>query len=261
MRQQSTTSSSRRASSTRCRHSSSVARGSTTGSSGGRGSAGVVDRRERRRRSRCTSATTTRMSQGGLARGALRRRGGAQPGARGRQAATLHDLRRVTPADSRGSASAATWAQRPAARERTQDRLEAPDAALACAGEPSGHPRPEPVLPARRRGDRQPARRPLRGARRGATMSPSSPGGCRAAMTFPQTCSQRRARVARRGRRPSIGRSSAIARVNYVTYLGRQLRSRAHARAPGPRALHDRSADRRRLARRSSRGAFGRRCS
>ena len=87
----------------------------------------------------------------------------------------------------------------------------------------SAPPRAQPVLLARRRGDRQPAHRPLRGPRGRPTTSRSSPASCTSTSTS-RARSTRNGVAIRRVRSTAFDRTGLAARAsNYFTYLGSAL--------------------------------------
>ena len=113
--------------------------------------------------------------------------------------------------------------------------------------------RSEPVLLAGRRGDGAAADRAVRGAGRGHRREGRHRRSCTATRTSRGGWSTTASRSCACPRRRSSARSSSLVASNYVTYLGERALRRAARSAPGRRALHDRSADRRRH--RAARGA------
>ena len=194
---------------------------------------------------------------------ALRRRGAAERGARGgkRRIYTIFDASHRLRA---AGAVAATWARRFAC---ARTRARPPGSSLSAVGSLRRWPTADRTswcstsTTGRRRGDRQPARRPLRVAGRGVrrhrrhrpAAGPRRPPDEKSVLNGVRVL---------RTRSTAFDRTKLTSRGAELHHLSRRQPRRARsARAPGPRALHDRSADRRRSRPRSSRGAAACRCS
>ena len=239
-RPQSTTSSSRPASSTPCPRSWSAARASTTGWSGVRGS-GARWSTPRAPSSRVHQRHDYAHVPGGFEEAHFGGRGAAERGARRRRRTDLHDLRREPSAAARRHRPAAHRLDVPGPRESSRRPPGSSGSAVGSLRRyptPTAHPRAEPVLQAWRRGDRQPAGRPLRVISPRSSTSQSSRDGSRAPPPSLAGDAERRA-----------GAPDALDRVrpdeapfsgDELRHLSRrQHRPRALRRGRRPRALHD----------------------